>query len=91
MPYYTEFVVQSILLCLSQIGVVCLIYPMFAIIALAIIGVFIFFDVGMNKGILETRKLENKTKSLVLNDITSVVPGIPVIRGSERQAVFQQK
>lgn len=45
----------------------------------------------MNRGVLETRKLENKTKSPVLTDITSILPGIPVIRGFERQSVFQKK
>ncbi len=91
MPYYTEFVVQSILLCLSQVAVVCLVYPLFAIVTLVIIAVFVFFDVCMSKGVLETRKLDNKTKSSVLNDITSVLPGIQVIRGFEREALFQKK
>ena len=91
MPYYTEFVVQALFLCLSQIFVVCLVYPMFIFIAFGIVGIFIFFDVYMNRGVLEARKLENKSKSPVLTDITSIIPGISVIRGFERQSVFQDK
>ena len=91
MPYYTEFVVQALFLCLSQIFVVCLVYPMFIFIAFGIVGIFIFFDVYMNRGVLEARKLENKSKSPVLTDITSIMPGIPVIRGFERQSVFQAR
>ena len=91
MPYYTEFVVQAFFLCLSQIFVVCLVYPMFVFIALGIVGVFLFFDVYMNRGVLEARKLENKSKSHVLTDITSIMAGIPIIRGFERQSVFQDK
>jgi ABC-type multidrug transport system fused ATPase/permease subunit len=91
MPYYTEFVVQALFLCLSQIFVVCLVYPMFIFIAFGIVGLFIFFDVYMNRGVLEARKLENKSKSPVLTDITSIMPGISVIRGFERQSVFQDK
>jgi ABC-type transport system involved in cytochrome bd biosynthesis fused ATPase/permease subunit len=91
MPYYTEFVTQALLMCLSQIFVVCLVYPLFVIAVIVILIFFIFFDICMNRGVLETRKLENKTKSPVLNDITSVMVGIPVIRGFERQSVFQDK
>lgn len=91
MPYYTEFVVQALLLCLSQIFVVCLVYPLFVIVVVIIIAIFAFFDVCMNRGVLETRKLDNKTKSPVLTDITSVLAGIPIIRGFERQSVFQDK
>ena len=91
MPYYTEFVVQAIFLCLTQIFVVCAVYPLFVFVVLAIVATFVFFDVCMNRGVLETRKLENKTKSPVLTDITSILPGIPVIRGFERQSVFQNK
>ena len=52
MPYFTEFLVQSFFLCLSQIFVVCIVYPLFVFIALGIIGIFIFFDIYMNKGVI---------------------------------------
>ena len=91
MPYYTEFVVQAMFLGLSQIFVVCLVYPLFIIVVAVILTIFAICDVCMNRGIIETRKLENKSKSHVLSDITSVVAGIPVIRGFERQSVFQDR
>ena len=91
MPYYTEFVVQAAFLCLSQIFVVCLVYPLFILVVFIIISIFAICDVCMNRGVLETRKLENKAKSPVLTDLTSVLPGIAVIRGFERQSVFQNK
>ena len=91
MPYYTEFVVQAMFLCLSQLFVVCLVYPLFIVVVLVLLVIFALCDIWMNKGVIETRKLENKTKGPVLTDITSVLPGIPVIRGFERQSVFQKK
>ena len=91
MPYYTELVVQSTFLCLSQVFVICVINYWFVFVVIAIISIFIVCDVGMSRGVLEARKLDNKTKGSVLTDITSIIPGIPVIRGFERQSVFQNK
>ena len=91
MPYYTEFVVQAMFLCLSQLFVVCLVYPLFIVVVIVLLVIFALCDIWMNKGVIETRKLENKTKGPVITDITSVLPGIPVIRGFERQSVFQKK
>ena len=35
--------------------------------------------------------MDNVTKSPVVNDISVVVPGIPVIRGFQREYLFQKR
>ena len=82
---------QALLLCLSQILVVCAVYPWFTLPFLAIAGVFVFIDVGMSQGVVASRKLENQTKSPVLHHLNSAMAGVAIIRGYQRQDVFQRR
>ena len=91
MPFFTEFVTQSIFFCLTQISIVCVVYPFFLIPFLFIVVLFVSLDIIMNVGILETKKLENQTKSPVLHHLTSSMAGIHVIRGFGKQGVFQRR
>eukprot|EP00094_Tigriopus_californicus_P010393 TCALIF_10025-PA protein Name:"Similar to ABCC5 Multidrug resistance-associated protein 5 (Homo sapiens)" AED:0.10 eAED:0.10 QI:113/0.84/0.78/0.92/0.76/0.71/14/0/1294 len=91
MPFFTEFVCQAILFCVTQISVVCFVYPYFLPPFALIILVFVLLDVIMNRGILETKKLENVTKSPVIHHLSSSMAGISIIRGYQKQAVFQKK
>nr|AHK05653.1 ATP-binding cassette transporter sub-family C member 5 [Tigriopus japonicus] len=91
MPFYTEFVCQAVLFCVTQISVVCFVYPYFVPPFTLIILVFVLLDVIMNRGILETKKLENITKSPVIHHLSSAMAGISIIRGYQKQSVFQKK
>jgi ABC-type multidrug transport system fused ATPase/permease subunit len=71
--------------------VACVIYPWLVLPLSAIVALFLFLDVIMNKGILEARQIENVSKSQVLHHLTSTTAGANVIRAYRRQHIFQQK
>ena len=91
MPFYCEFVGQSAMFCLTQIIVVCAVYPLLILPFSLIIAVFIALDVVMNGGVVQSRKLENQTKSPILHHLSSAMAGITIIRGYQKQHVFQRK
>lgn len=91
MPFFSEFVGQSVLFCVTQIVVVCAIYPWFTIPFAVIVIIFIGLDLIMNGGIVQSRKLENQTKSPVLHHLSSAMAGISIIRGYQKQHVFQMR
>ena len=45
----------------------------------------------MSKGIFEARKLDNQTKSSVVHDLSSVLSGVRIIRGFQRESLFQKR
>lgn len=90
-PFNAEFVCQAFLFCITQIAVVCWVFPWFLVPLTFIAAIFTVLDILMNRGVLEARKLENVTKSSVLHHLSSAMAGICVIRGYRRQHVFQRR
>ena len=90
-PFYTEFVTQGVLFCLTQVGIVCVVFPWFVLPLSVILAAFFGLDHFMNRGVLWTRKLDNATKSPVLHHLSSAMAGLAVIRGYGRQEVFQRR
>lgn len=66
-PFYFEFVTTSIFFCITQIALVCFVYPLFSIAFIVIIVVFLSMDICMNKGVGMTKRLDNETKVQFLN------------------------
>ena len=89
MPFYAEFVCQAIFFSVTQVLVVCVLFPWFILPFSIILVVFVGLDIVMGVGMLETKKLENKTKSPLLHHLNSAMSGITVIRGYQRQNLFQ--
>lgn len=90
-PFFFEFVWQGLMFCITQMLLICFIFPIFSI-ALGIAGVlFAFLDMWLNKGLKETKRLDNLRKAPVLNHITSTMAGLSVIRAFGRQKVFLER
>lgn len=90
-PFFIEFVWQGLLFCITQMLLICFVFPIFSF-ALAVAAVlFAFLDVWLNKGLKETKRLDNLRKSPVLNHITSTMSGLSVIRSFGRQRVFLER
>ena len=90
-PFFAEFVPQSIFFCSSQVIIACAVYPLFSVALVIIFAVFFVSDKCMSKGIFEARKLENQTKSAVIHNLSSVLSGVRIIRGFQREALFQKR
>ena len=80
MPFFSEFVAMSIMFCVTQVVVVCFVFPWFSLPLLAMLAVFVTLDVFMNEGVRQTKKLDNKAKSPVLHHLSSAMAGMSVIR-----------
>ena len=91
LPFFAEFVTQSIFFCASQVVVACGVYPWFSIALVMLLTVFFISDKCMSKGIFEARKLDNQTKSSVVHSLSSVLSGVRIIRGFERESLFQKR
>ena len=74
-----------------QTILVCVLYPYFAIGFLFIVAFCILLDVVMNKGVLETKQLDNLMKSPVIHHITSSMAGVNIIRGFKKEEVFKKR
>ena len=70
---------------------VCVLYPYFAIGFVVIAFLFTTLDLLMNKGVLESKKLDNLMKSPVIHHITSSMSGVNVIRGFKKEDVFKKR
>jgi len=90
-PMFTELLMQYGMMLFSQVLLVCFLYPYFTIAFVIIFAVFILIDRQMNHGVLETKKLDNLTKSPVLHHVTSSVAGISVIRGFNKEKIFEDR
>jgi ATP-binding cassette subfamily C (CFTR/MRP) protein 1 len=91
MPFFSEFIFQAFFFCASQMIVVCVIFPFFAIPLAAILCVFFGLDIFLNEGVRQTKKLENRANSPVLHHLSSAMAGIAIIRGYQRQSLFQKR
>ena len=90
-PFFAEFVAQSVFFCASQIVVACGVYPLFSVAIVILLTVLFVSDKCMSKGIFEARKLDNQTKSSVVHDLSSVLSGVRIIRGFQRESLFQKR
>ena len=90
-PLLIELVGQSSLTLLSMMAVMCVVFPWFSLMFSIVMALFILLDIAMNKGVLETRKLENVAKSPVLQQLSSSMVGLQTIRGYQRQNVVINK
>merc|ERR1719430_1514213 len=75
----------------SQVLLVCVLYPYFAIGFFFVAISFIIIDLMMNSGVLESKKLDNLMKSPVIHHITSSMAGGNIIRGFAKEEVFKQR
>merc|ERR1719369_228010 len=90
-PYYIETCSQYSLLLLSQIVLVCVLYPYFAVGFFFVAIGFGFMDQMMTRGVLESKKLDNLMKSPVLHHISSTMSGVTIIRGFGKEDVFKRR
>ena len=86
MPFFSEFVMQSIMFCATQMIVVCFVFPWFTLPLIIMLAIFITLDVFMNEGVRQTKKLDNKSKSPVLHHLSSGMAGISIIRYDQMQS-----
>ncbi|XP_034256173.1 multidrug resistance-associated protein 5-like [Thrips palmi] len=90
-PFFFEFVWQGLLFCATQMLLICFIFPIFSFALAIAAALFAFLDIWLNKGLKETKRLDNLRKSPVLNHITSTMAGLSVIRTFGRQRVFLER
>ncbi|KAK3927988.1 Multidrug resistance-associated protein 5 [Frankliniella fusca] len=90
-PYFFEFVWQGLMFCVTQMLLICFVFPIFSIALTVAAILFAFLDVWLNKGLKETKRLDNLRKSPVLNHITSTMSGLSVIRSFGRQRIFLER
>lgn len=90
-PFFIEFVWQGLMFCITQMVLICFIFPIFSIALIIAAALFAFLDVWLNRGLKETKRLDNLRKSPVLNHITSTMAGLSVIRAFGRQRVFLER
>ena len=90
-PFYTEVVSQYSMVVLSQVLLVCVLYPYFGIGFFFIAVSFVVIDLMMNSGVLETKKLDNLMKSPVIHHISSSMAGVNIIRGFAKEDVFKRR
>lgn len=89
--YISEVVCQYMVLLLGQFIMVCVLYPYFTIPFLIFLTIIIIFDLILNRGIAETKRLDNQLKAPVIHHITTSVDGLMIIRGFRRQEMFLKK
>ncbi|KAG8233856.1 hypothetical protein J437_LFUL006879 [Ladona fulva] len=90
-PFFFEFVWQGLMFVITQLVLVCFIFPIFVIALISATGLFGFLDIWLNKGLKEAKKIDNFLKSPVLNHIASSMAGLAVIRTYGRQRVFLER
>jgi len=90
-PFLLEAVAQYSLMNISQIVLVCVLFPHFLIGFAVILVAFVLLDFTMNSGILEAKKLDNIMKSPVIHHISSSMAGVGVIRGFGKEEVFKER
>lgn len=90
-PFFFEFVWQGLMFVVTQMLLVCIIFPVFSAAMVIATGLFVLLDVWLNVGLRETKKLDNILKSPVLNHISSTMAGLSVIRTFGRQKIFLER
>merc|ERR1719180_62136 len=90
-PFLLEAVAQYSLMNISQVVLVCVLFPHFLIGFAVILVAFVLLDFTMNSGILEAKKLDNVMKSPVIHHISSSMAGVGVIRGFGKEEVFKER
>ncbi|XP_046999518.1 ATP-binding cassette sub-family C member 5-like isoform X1 [Schistocerca americana] len=90
-PFFFEFVWQGLMFVITQMFLVCFIFPIFSIAMAVATGLFIFLDMWLNVGLRETKRLDNLLKSPVLNHISSSMAGLSIIRTYGRQKIFLER
>jgi len=90
-PFLLEAVFQYSLMNISQVLLVCVLFPYFIIGFTVIIGAFFLLDLTMNSGVLEAKKLDNLMKSPVIHHISSSMAGVMIIRGFGKEGVFKSR
>ncbi|XP_046390511.1 ATP-binding cassette sub-family C member 5-like [Ischnura elegans] len=90
-PFFFEFVWQGLMYVITQLVLVCFIFPVFSIALSIASGLFAFLDIWLNKGLKEAKKIDNFLKSPVLNHIASSMAGLSVIRAYGRHRVFLER
>ncbi|XP_071446417.1 ATP-binding cassette sub-family C member 12-like [Hetaerina americana] len=90
-PYFVDVVWQGLVLVLSQIILVCVIFPLFTIALFFIGGVFLLMDIWMNKAVTQVKRISCALQSPVVNFLSSTVSGLSLIRTYERQTVFKER
>jgi len=90
-PFFVEFVTQAVVGSSAQFILVMAYYPLAAGPLALVVLAFYLFNRFLYMGIVESRRMDNVTKSPVVGDISAVQPGIPVIRGFRREYLFQKR
>ncbi|XP_033609843.1 multidrug resistance-associated protein 5 isoform X2 [Cryptotermes secundus] len=90
-PFFFEFVWQGLMFVITQMLLVCVIFPVFSAAMIVATALFMFLDVWLNVGLRETKKLDNLLKSPVLNHMSSTMAGLSVIRTFGRQKIFLER
>ncbi|XP_071446503.1 ATP-binding cassette sub-family C member 5-like isoform X2 [Hetaerina americana] len=91
LPFFFEFVWQGLMFVITQLVLVCFIFPVFSIALFVVAGLFAFLDVWLNKGLREAKKIDNFLKSPVLDHIASSMAGLSIIRAYGRHKVFLER
>ena len=90
-PFFVEFVTQAVVGSSAQFILVMAYYPLAAGPLALVVLAFYLFNRFLYMGIVESRRMDNVTKSPVVGDISAVQPGIPTIRGFRREYLFQKR
>ncbi|XP_046389738.1 ATP-binding cassette sub-family C member 5-like [Ischnura elegans] len=90
-PYFVDVVWQGFVLVISQILLVCVVFPYFTIPAVLLFAVFVLMDVWMNKAVAQVKRVSSALQSPVVDFLSSTVSGLSLIRTYGQQAVFQER
>lgn len=89
-PFLTEVVSQYSIMLMSMFLVAVVVFPLILIGMVFIMALFVLLDLTMNKGISETKKLDNILKSPVMSLVSSSMAGLATIRGYKRQEYLKK-
>lgn len=90
-PYTLDFVLQSTFLMIFQFLLVGILYPWYFLGLIIIFGILIAFDIYLNGGVCETKRMENLLRPPLLGHISATLQGLDIIRCYEKKNMFSER
>lgn len=90
-PYTMDFVVQQVILILLQFVLIGVLYLWYFLGLIIVFILFVGFDVFLNGGVRETKRIDNLLRPPLLAHIAATIQGLPIIRCYEKQKMFAEK
>ncbi|CAG0914441.1 unnamed protein product [Notodromas monacha] len=91
MPFLCSMVTQGILNVFLQLVAICFDYAYFTAPFCVILVLFLAFDYWLNVGVREVKRVDNVTRSVIIQHIDMTVSGLSVIHSYEKETEFMDK